>query len=193
MSISVRRLCVTGTPGVGKTTVSLRLAEAIGVRYIDLGDLVIRRGWICGYNYARKSFVVDDKLQNQLKRYLIEVREYVIDTHYCELIPSECIDVVVVLRFNPKLLFERLSKRGYGIRKICENTLAELLDYCLIAAIEAHGKDKVIEVDATGKKADDIVNEILRVASRGERKVGVVNWLQEVDSEFLSKLEQGLE
>ena len=193
LSIAIKRLCITGTPGVGKTTISLKIAKIMGAKYIDLGKLVIKQGWISGYNHARRSFIVSDEIAGKLKLYLTKFEKYVIDTHYCELVPSECIDMVVVLRLRPDVLFERLSMRGYSSKKVCENTLAEVLDSCLISAIEAHGRDRVIEVDTTGKSVDCIVEEVLKLVSKRERRIGVVNWLQEIDYEFLLKLERGLQ
>jgi len=58
-----------------------------------------------------------------------------------------------------------------------ENVEAELLDICLVEAIEAYGKEKVCELDTTGIKPDEIIETITSVL-RGERSCEIgIDWL----------------
>jgi broad-specificity NMP kinase len=71
--------------------------------------------------------------------------------------------------------------------------MAELLDTCLIDAIEQYGSEKVVEIDVTDKCIDDVVNEILAILSNlnnGKRKH--INWIETLEkegilNEYLSK------
>jgi broad-specificity NMP kinase len=67
-----------------------------------------------------------------------------------------------------------------------ENLASEILDVCLVDALKVHGKEKVCELDVTGKSVEDVVNEILNILKgRGKCRVGVVDWIGKLESEGL--------
>jgi adenylate kinase len=71
-----------------------------------------------------------------------------------------------------------MKKRDYSAAKLWENLASEILDVCLIEALQEHGKEKVCELDITGKTVNVIANEILSILD--EKKscpVGIVDWL----------------
>jgi len=59
-----------------------------------------------------------------------------------------------------------------------ENLASEILDVCLVEALNLHGKEKVCELDASGKSVEEVVREILNILE-GRRKcrMGLVDWL----------------
>jgi adenylate kinase len=95
----------------------------------------------------------------------------------------------VVIRTHPKIIGERLSERGYPKKKISENVEAELVDVCLVEAIDKH--ENVIEVDATNKSPEEVASEILELLNKGiKRKIGIVDWT-EVYDEIIPYLDLG--
>jgi broad-specificity NMP kinase len=55
---------------------------------------------------------------------------------------------------------------------------SEILDVCLFEALREHEKEKVCEVDVTGKTVDSVMTEILAVLeNRKKCRVGCVDWL----------------
>jgi broad-specificity NMP kinase len=71
-------------------------------------------------------------------------------------------------------------------RKLWENLASEILDVCLVDALNVHGKEKVCELDVTGKNAEEVVSEILDVLGGHKRcHVGIVDWLGKLESEGL--------
>lgn len=176
---------VTGTPGVGKTVFSKALAEALGFGYLDVGELCVREGYVAGYDRERGSYIADtDRLRRRLSR--LKGGDYVLDGHISHLAaPPELVRVVYVLRCHPEVLRRRLEARGYPPSKVRENVMAELLDVCLVEALELHD-GRVCELDSTGKSVEQLVSEALTVY-RGEvkPKTGVVDWVSKLQQEGL--------
>ncbi|NPA47675.1 MAG: AAA family ATPase [Thermococci archaeon] len=162
-------IAVTGTPGVGKTTVAKLLASKLGYKYGSVRDIALRIG------AAEKA---GDELEIDVEALRsVRLEDTVVDGHLSHHMPA---DVVVVLRANPKVIAERLEERGYSSEKLGENVEAELVDVVLMEALE--NSERVIEVDTTGKTPEDVVEEILELLRSGtRRRVGVVDWSEVFD------------
>jgi len=170
----VNTILITGTPGVGKTVLSKKLGELLPAHVVNLTEYVAANNL-----YVSKmggEMVVDlEKLRESIQtlRSRLSANYLVVDGHLSHLLEG---DVVIVLRLNPVILAERLATRGYPEKKIRENVEAEILDVCLVEALKIHG-DKVSEVDVSGKDIGRVVQEVLSIILRGERRVpGSVDW-----------------
>lgn len=167
-------IVVTGTPGVGKTTVSKLLAERLGYDYVSIKEFATEKG-IGEAVEGELEIDVDELAKVALGEF--RSRNVVIDGHLGHFIPA---DIVIVLRANPKLVAERLEERGYSQRKVAENVEAELIDLILVEALEEN--QNVIEVDTTDKSPEEVVGEILSLIEKDVRKrVGIVDWSQVYD------------
>ncbi|ALV62574.1 AMP/CMP kinase AK6 [Thermococcus sp. 2319x1] len=167
-------IAISGTPGVGKTTVAKLLAEKLGYDYVDLKEFALKHG--VGETKGGELEVSIDELAYYVEREL-KGKDVVLDGHLSHLMP---VDQVIILRANPKLIGERLKERGYSKGKIAENVEAELVDVCLLEAIEEN--ENIIEVDTTDKSPGEIVEEILTLLNRGiKRRIGIVDWTKAYD------------
>ncbi len=167
-------IAVTGTPGVGKTTVSKLLARKLGYEYVSLRHYVMERG--IGEMKGDELEVEVDELAYNFERDFAG-KNVVADGHLSHFLKA---DLVVVLRAHPKLVGERLKGRGYSKEKIGENVEAELVDVILVEALEEN--ENVIEVDTTGKTPEEVVDEIIGLIQKGiKRRVGVVDWSEVYD------------
>jgi len=182
-------ILIMGSPCVGKTTVSQRLASKLNGLHIDLAELVIKEKLSSGVDKKRETLVADraklSKRVQQITRQHRQYRDIIIDGHYAtDIVSAKKITKVFVLRRHPEDLKKLMEKRGFKERKIRENLAAEILDVCLYDAIKAVGFDKVCELDVTGKANGEVVSHI--VAILDERKpctVGVVDWLGKLEQE----------
>jgi len=182
-----RVILVTGTPCVGKTSVSRMLARRLHAEHVDLARLVELEKLISGVDKARGSLIADVK---RLSRRVRRIREdcesdVVIDGHYAtDVIPPKDVTKVFVLRRHPEELKQTMEKRGFKNRKLWENLAAEILDVCLYDAVRACGQGKVCEIDATGKSVEEVVEEIISVL-KGKKPcvVGIADWLGRLERE----------
>ncbi len=74
----------------------------------------------------------------------------------------------------------RLKKRKYSRKKVYDNVLSEILDYCLIVSEKKY--DNVIQINCTGKTPEKIVKEILK-----EKNSKTPNWLVNTEESYLKQ------
>jgi adenylate kinase len=112
----------------------------------------------------------------------------VVDGHFAASVVSrDLVSFVFVLRRNPVELKEYMQKEGFSENKLFENLSAEILDVCLVEALEAQG-DNVCEIDITGKTVEQTLEEVLSIISQKKpcSRFGVVDWLGFLEREGLT-------
>jgi len=164
-------ISVTGTPGTGKTEVAKELASLFSYKYVDLNRLAEERGLVTGMDRERGSKIVDtDKLKD-----LVIQDNSIVDGHLSHFIIS---DFVVVLRTRPDVLKERISKRGWPLRKVTENVEAEILGVCSFEAYETG--QKVLEMD-TSKKTPKEVAKSIKALIDNNKSTKEIDWLEKFE------------
>ncbi|WP_081460628.1 adenylate kinase family protein [Methanococcus maripaludis] len=173
-------IAITGTPGVGKSTVSKLLFEKLQLKgkdiaCINITEIVSKEGFYLEKDVEMDSFVVDfDKLNEYIRS--IKTEDLILDGHVSHYLNP---DYIVVLRANPLLIKNRLESRKYLPKKVMENVEAELLDVCLIESIEKNDESKIFEIDCSEKNPENIVNEILMFLDSKNPEYGNVSWLED--------------
>ena len=180
-------IIVTGTPGVGKTSHCEVLARDHSLKHISINEVVREQECHTGWDDELKSWIVDEDkawlpsatllsfftMANVERTQLLDSIEddvknggCLIDWHACDLFPKSWIDLVIVVRCNSTLLYDRLTARGYSGAKLDENMDAEIMQVLLEEAREAYDPEIVVELQSD--TADD-------VESNTER---IVTWIQ---------------
>ncbi len=190
-----RIVVVTGTPGVGKTVISSILASKLNASHIDLGELVKRKKLWSSEDKTRRTLIADmPKLSKRVQEMIAHSeRDVVLDGHYAvDVVPAQNVHIVFVLRRELDELKRAMEKRGFEGKKLKENLAAEVLDVCLYNAVKVCGVENVCEINVSGRKADDVVDEVVEVLE-GKKAcaVGMVDWLGKLESE--GRLEEFLE
>jgi adenylate kinase len=188
--MSKRVILITGTPCTGKTTTAKALTAELNAEYINLTDYAKTHKLTLGEDKERKTIIIDEeKMRTRLAETVnaSEKANIIIDGHYAASVtPTEVVTKVFVLRRNPKELKKFMEKRGYTGTKMWENLSAEILDVCLIEAMQSQ-QDKVCELDVTGKKVEEIIGEILDVLDKGKKCYsGIVHWLGMLEKEGIT-------
>jgi adenylate kinase len=166
-------IIITGTPGTGKSTHAQHLrdlmhdaseGDTIPLEIFHISDLVKTANLHQGSDAEWSTLLVDeDKLLDHLEpRALAETGGCVFDWHCCDLFPERWIDLVIVLRCNHTLLWDRLQGRGYALNKIQENNQAEIMQVVLDEARAAYAEEKVVVLDS--ESVEQIEANVERIA-----------------------------
>ncbi|RLE60543.1 MAG: hypothetical protein DRJ35_02955 [Thermoprotei archaeon] len=186
--MSKKIIVITGTPGIGKTTISEIVSRRLKIPLIKLAEFVKKERLYKSYDERTLSFIVDvERARQALKEYITssEDSSFLIEGHLLDIIPAEFVDICIVLRLNPKILEKRLIKRKYPPKKIRDNVQSEILDYVLIYAIRFFGEDKVFEIDTTGHEINQVVEEVLEIIKkRHNGRPGKIDWMKELNEEL---------
>jgi len=188
-----KAIIITGTPGTGKTSVASALAKLLGVKHIDLSSYAIEKGFITEYDAERHTYVIDEeRLVKKIVKIIKNTPGYIIiDTHYPEIIPCELIEYVFVLRTHPRVLEERLRRKGWPERKVKENVMAEILSVVLSNILSTCSDVRIYEIDTTNRDPVEVAEEILGII-KGVKKPssGIrIDWLSALSQEEIAYYE----
>lgn len=169
---------ITGTPGVGKSTIASILVRRLNALLVNINELVDEKHLYTGYDKERKFKIVDiDALCNDLDEIVQNSsKSIIIEGHLSHYFDDA--DVIIVLRTNPDVLKERLKIKGFDDLKIRENVEAEAIDICTWEAFHIHG-EKTNEIDTSYMSPDEIVDLVIEIISGNKRlPVGNVRFLE---------------
>ncbi len=185
-----RVILITGTPCVGKTTTAKQLTTQLGAQYINLTEYAKTNNLTLGEDKQRKTTIINEEAMRQKLTQTIETSinaNIIIDGHYAASVtPQNLTTHVFVLRRNPKELKQQMHKCGFSDAKLWENLSAEILDSCLIEALQTQ-EGKVCELDVTGKTVEEVTSEIIDVLEQHKKCYsGYVDWLGLLEREGLT-------
>ena len=174
-------VAITGTPGVGKSTVSKILAQKFSV--IDIHSYAEQHGLFEEFDEEAGSYNVDvEKLNDSIMSEDLGKDTVFLDGHLSHFV--DC-DIIIVMRCEPRKIYERLKARGYDDNKILENVQTEVLDVILEESMESGAK--VYEIDCSELSPTDIADRIERIVILGETddvSPGRVDWSGEMEEWF---------
>ena len=184
-------ILITGTPCVGKTTVAKQLTKRLEATYINLTELAETQHLTLRKDAQRNTTVVDEKMMLRKMRQTIDTADkdtIVVDGHFASaVVPKKYVTRVFVLRRNPVELRKFMEKCGFKDAKLWENLASEILDVCLVETLEGQEKDRVCELDITGKTVEEVVVEICTAIDENKKcRVGCVDWLGVLEREGLT-------
>ncbi len=180
-------IIVTGTPGVGKSTVSTNLALKLNGKHLDIGKIAEEFNLIDRFDAERNTAIVNlNRLSNVLQEKIeASSGDVVIDGHLApHIIPDNLVTMAIILRRNPQQVEQELKNRGYSDKKVKENVRCEILDVCLFDCVNKYGKEKCHEIDITNKNLDSIIDQLEKVIEGlVPKRVGIIDWLELVNKE----------
>ncbi len=162
------RIAVTGTPGCGKTTLCIELAQA-GHKVRSVQEIAAAQNAIVGRDEQDDAEVIDvDSIDvTQLPE------DCFIDGHLSHLLP---VDAIWVIRCDPDMLRVRLAARGYHPQKIQENWEAECMDLILSEAMAADVP--VVQRDGSRRSPEELLSAFMQTgpAEALDHDLEVVDW-----------------
>jgi len=188
--MSKRVILVTGTPCVGKTTVAKRLAAELDALYVNLTEFANKHTLTLCEDKERKTTIInEEKMRRKISETIdtTEKSNIIVDGHYAHaIVPKRYVTRIFVLRRNPIELRRFMAKCSFSGAKLWENLASEILDVCLVEALREHAKEKVCELDITGKTAEKVLLEIIAILNKRKKcLVGCVDWLGMLENEGL--------
>lgn len=154
-------ILITGTPGVGKSSISKAVAEKMSLTSLDVSKLAVERGLVEEHDEKYDCPVIDeDKVIESLES---EVKNggFIFDFYGPDLFPEDWMDVVFVIRTENKVLFDRLTARGYKDVKLEHNLEYEMYGMALEEAKGAYDPNIVHDIENnTPEQLEDNINRI---------------------------------
>lgn len=162
-------ILVTGTPGVGKTSLAILLADEFKntlnkeFKVLNLGELVLKKKLYDNWN---KDFDVPEFNESKIIEELEYLNDggYIIDFHSACFLPEEWFKLIVILRCNNTELYDRLKGRGYNEKKITENIECEIMEMISDEVKENFDTSRILEV--SNEKIEDMsinINKIIEI------------------------------
>lgn len=139
------RLCISGIPGTGKSTVCDAL-ERMGYKCSHLNEISEKLG--CNENGEVDVDCLQKKIQENLD---------VAESHYSHFL--EC-SITVILECDPNIIRERLKAREYPESKISENIEVQECDIIYYEALERIPSGRIYRIDCTGYDPHEIAGRI---------------------------------
>jgi len=147
-------ILVTGTPGVGKSSLCQRVKDKYTsgpVDVVNIGQLAKDRGFLGDFDAERDCPEIDedaivDCLEPRMSSDSGDAPTMVVDYHATDFFPERWFDAVFVLRTNNTLLYDRLKARGYTDKKVEENLQCEIFQTILDEAKESYREEIVHEL-----------------------------------------------
>jgi len=185
-----RVILITGTPCTGKTTLAKALNLKLDAQYINLTDYAKTYCLTLGEDKERKTIIIDEeKMRIKLAETInaSDKPNIIVDGHYASsVVPTDLVTKVFVLRRNPKELKVFMEKCGYTGTKMWENLSAEILDVCLIEAMQFQS-GKICELDITDKIVEEVLCDIIGILEENKKcYYGFVDWLGMLEQEGLT-------
>ncbi|MFX0071505.1 MAG: adenylate kinase family protein [Candidatus Hermodarchaeota archaeon] len=183
-------IIVSGTPGTGKTSISRRLSEIINVKVLTLNEIVISENLTIKYDKERDTYVIDEKklisyIRTQINDIHKQRYDYlIIESHFSDIVPEEYVDLAIILRCDPDVLYQRLKLRGYKHSKIIENLQAEILGNSVNYFLQKQIRAPILEIETSNLSIDSSANLIrdliLERKNREKHSVGKIDWLEKL-------------
>lgn len=175
------RVVITGNPGVGKHTCAKFVSEKLGkAKLIDINRVILSNNAVTlptsGMNGIGEIDV--KKTEKLILEEIKKTKDVVIVGHLAPyVLRTTGIDLVAVLRRSPYQLAEIFRQRKYTPMKMKENIAAEILGITLYDSVETFGKERVAELDTTGKTPQDIAKDIVSKLQKSRKQIGLIDWL----------------
>ena len=153
------RIIITGSPGVGKTSVAKTLGKKLGCQVLNEKQFALEKK-IVKWNAEEDELVIPlIPYAKALDKLFTENKNVIIEGHLlCELRAKP--DFVVLIRLQPELLEGRLHLRNYSEEKVQDNVFSEGIDYCKKKVLRNYPEKKIIEVQS-GKSIKETLDRII--------------------------------
>ena len=166
-------IVITGNPGVGKHTITEKIADMLELSIVDINKIAKDSGL-----FEKNEDVNDvdvEKLEKILEQKISE--KNIIVGHLAPyVLHKNKIKIMIVLRRNPYDLISVYKKRKYSDKKINENTGSEVLGIIAHDAISKF-QEKVFQINVSKRTIPETVEKTVDLISSNKGNEEV-DWLE---------------
>jgi len=168
-------LVLTGNPGVGKHTVSRKLAEILGYEIVDVNKEAVK----VGAAKQNDSIDVDVEKTKKMLKEKISDKSLIVGHLAPFVVSKELVSMAIILRKNPYELVQIYEQRNYSDSKKNDNLGSEILGIVAYDSIEKFGEDKTFQINTTSLTVEEVTKKIEYVIN-GISKGDAVDWLADI-------------
>ncbi|DAC61456.1 MAG TPA: kinase [Candidatus Poseidoniales archaeon] len=149
-------IAITGSPAVGKTTVSQLLASQ-GWEVLTVSELA--KQFECQGEFDESMDSLEIDVHKLSEEYCPDGdNDIIIDGHLSHFLD---VDAIIILRCQPDKLRDRLDARGYAEAKVNANVEWELISGTWAEILEFEINQPILELDVTNDSPSDSISKII--------------------------------
>lgn len=154
------RILITGSPGVGKTSIAKALGKRLKCLVFNEKQLALEKG-IGKWDEENDELIIPlGEFAQQIEELFKRERNVVVEGHLlCEIRLKP--DFVVLIRLHPEALEARLESRGYTAEKVQDNVFCEGIDYCKKHVERNYPGGRIVEI-GSGKTIKETLDRIIK-------------------------------
>jgi len=173
-------IAITGSPGVGKTTLAHLLSDAMQFEIQSIESIAAQTNCLCGKDEIDNTMLIDAECLQQQAHFLD--RDCIVEGHLSHYIPS---NIIILLRCHPMVLKQRLEARAYAQRKVVENVEWEYLGGCRTEISQLGRQTLVLEFDTSNEDSESIcqkvIQKLLDPTSFSHPNQEHIDWVEQAD------------
>lgn len=165
-------IVITGNPGVGKHSISDKIANKFGLSVVDINNVAKDAGL---FEENENSNDVD---VNELKKILkskISKKSLIVGHLAPYVLEKNQVEIMIILRKSPYDLLKVYKQRKYDAKKSKENAGSEVLGIIAHDAISKF-QEKAFQIVSSGKSIQQVIKRVTNVISKSSGSEEV-DWL----------------
>jgi adenylate kinase len=180
------KIIVSGTPGVGKHTISIELSGLLNrIPILDINKDILSENLLTP-SYGNEVNI--EKTYNSLKL-ILSTKEYddaIIVGHLAPYVVDPLlVDFIIILRRSPYELKKIYEIRSYSKKKIYDNIVSEILGIISYDFLNKFNKKDISEIEINENvlpcvSAQKIID---MYANKNLREFGIIDWLPLIQSD----------